>query len=84
MQCVCSTLWIRSLGIKTGTAQTGVFQGEEELLHFWYSGFVQGEDGVCYCITVLKESATSGQEDAARAFQEVAQGILDLGEEKGN
>ena len=46
--------------------------------------FVQGEDGVCYCITVLKESAASGQEDAARAFQEVAQGILDLGEEKGN
>lgn len=71
-------------GIKTGTAQTGVFQGEEELLHFWYSGFVQGKDGVCYCITVLKESAVSGQEDAALVFQEVAQGILALGDEKGN
>ena len=65
-------------------AQTGVFQGEEELLHFWYSGFVQGKDGVCYCITVLKESAVSGQEDAAQVFQEVAQGILALGDEKGN
>ena len=39
-------------GIKTGTAQTGGFQGEKEL--------------------------------AAQVFQEVAQGILALGDEKGN
>ena len=65
-------------GIKTGTAQTGVFQGEEELLHFWYSGFVWDDTGPRYCVTVLRESALDGQSLAAKAFQEVAQGLIAL------
>ena len=65
-------------GIKTGTAQTGVFQGEEELLHFWYSGLVWDDTGPRYCVTVLRESALDGQSLAAKAFQEVAQGLIAL------
>ena len=71
------------MGIKTGTAQTGVFQGEEELLHFWYCGFVCDENGPRYCVTVLKESATEDGGATASVFQKVAQGLL-LSLEEGN
>lgn len=71
------------VGIKTGTAQTGVYEGEEELLHFWYCGFVCDENGLRYCVTVLKESATEDGGATARVFQEVAQGLL-LSLEEGN
>lgn len=71
------------VGIKTGTAQTGVFQGEEELLHFWYCGFVCDENGPRYCVTVLKESATEDGGATASVFQKVAQGLL-LSLEEGN
>ena len=71
------------VGIKTGTAQTGVYEGEEELLHFWYSGFVCDETGPRYCVTVLKESSPEDGGATARVFQEVAQGLL-LSLEEGN
>ena len=65
----------RVSGIKTGTAQTGVMEGEEELLHFWYCGFVSGETGPKYCITVLAESTPDDQGAAARVFRQVAEGL---------
>ena len=71
------------VGIKTGTAQTGVYEGEEELLHFWYSGFVCDETGPRYCVTVLKESSPEDGGATARVFQEVARGLL-LSLEEGN
>lgn len=61
-----------SVGIKTGTAQTGVQEGEEELLHFWYCGFVSGAGGPRYCITVLAESTPDDRGAAARVFRQVA------------
>lgn len=64
------------VGIKTGTAQTGVFEGDEELLHFWYCGFVCDDTGPRYCVTVLKESATEDGGITAQVFQKVAQGLL--------
>ena len=60
------------VGIKTGTAQTGAFQGEEELLHFWYCGFVSGETGPRYCVAVLAESTPDDQGAAAQAFRQIA------------
>lgn len=58
-------------GAKTGTAQTGVYKDGEELLHFWYCGYVKPADGSCYCITVLAESATEDPGTAA-VFAEIA------------
>lgn len=61
-------------GIKTGTAQTGVYEDGEELMNFWYCGFICDGSGPRYCITVLKEGAKdSGR--AADAFRELAQEI---------
>ena len=68
------------VAIKTGTAQTGVYEGEEELLHFWYCGIVWEGDSPRWCVTVLKESSPDGQEDAAKAFRQVVQGLADLAE----
>lgn len=71
------------VGIKTGTAQTGVYEGEEELLHFWYCGFVCDDTGPRYCVTVLKESSPEDGGATARVFQKVAQGLL-VSLEEGN
>ncbi len=60
-------------GIKTGTAQTGVYQGKEELLHFWYCGYVCDETGPRYCVTVLRESAVDDLGVTARVFRAVAE-----------
>lgn len=62
-------------GIKTGTAQTGVYENGQELSHFWYCGFVCDETGPRYCITVLKESALDSQ-GVAEAFREIAAGCV--------
>lgn len=62
-------------GIKTGTAQTGVYEGTEELLHFWYCGYVCDETGPRYCITVLRESVTEDHGVTARVFRRVAEGL---------
>lgn len=63
-------------GIKTGTAQTGVFDGEEELLHFWYCGFVCDDFGPRYCVTVLRESTPDDGGSTARVFKKVAEALL--------
>ena len=63
-------------GIKTGTAQTGVMEDGEELLHFWYCGYVGEGDSPQYCITVLCESTPDDGGAAARAFRQAAQGLL--------
>lgn len=64
-------------GIKTGTAQTGLFQNGKELSHFWYCGFICDENGPRYCITVLKETAADSA-GTARAFKEIGEGIAGL------
>lgn len=61
-------------GIKTGTAQTGVYEDGEELLNFWYCGFISDDTGPRYCITVLKEGARDSG-SAAKTFRELAEGI---------
>lgn len=62
-------------GVKTGTAQTGAYNGEDELLHFWYCGFVCDETSPRYCISVLMESATEDNGETARVFKEIAEGL---------
>lgn len=62
-------------GIKTGTAQTGLYEGGEELSHFWYCGFICDGAGPRYCVTVLRESAVSDGGAAARTFREIGEGL---------
>ncbi len=65
-------------GIKTGTAQTGAYRGSQELLHFWYCGYVCDSAGPRYCIAVLAESTADDRGVTARVFREIAQGLGEL------
>lgn len=62
-------------GAKTGTAQTGVYEKGEELLHFWYCGYVKLDGGPTYCITVLAESTPNDHGAAAQVFRRVAESL---------
>lgn len=60
-------------GAKTGTAQTGVYRSDgEELLNFWYCGYVTEETGTTYCITVLSEGTADDRGAAGQVFGAVA------------
>lgn len=67
-----------TVGVKTGTAQTGVFSGEDELLHFWYCGFVCDETSVRYCISVLMDSAVDDNGITAQVFKEIAETLGEI------
>ena len=67
-----------TVGIKTGTAQTGVYRDGEELLHFWYSGFICDSTGPRYCVTVFRESTPDDGGAAARVFKQVTEDIAAL------
>ncbi len=62
-------------GIKTGTAQTGVYEDGHELLNFWYCGFVSDSSGPRYCITVLREGAADSG-SAAEVFKKIGEGLM--------
>ena len=64
-------------GIKTGTAQTGVYENGEELLHFWYSGYIEDENGPRYTVTVLREATPDDKGVTAQVFREIAEGIAE-------
>ena len=66
------------VALKTGTAQTGVFDGDRELLHFWYCGMVgPAPDQPRYCVTVLAESTPDDEGAAARVFRETARRLME-------
>lgn len=64
-------------GGKTATAQTGVFQGEEEVLHGWFAGFYPAKEPR-YAVVILAEGGGEGSELPARAFAALCNGIADL------
>ncbi len=70
-------------GVKTGTAQTGVYENGQELLHFWYCGYVKDAAGPRYCVTVLAESTPDDGGAAARVFKQVAEGLGRMMEKSG-
>ena len=65
-------------GGKTATAQTGVYQGEEEVLHGWFAGFYPAEEPQ-YAVVVLAEGGGEGSELPARTFAAICDGIADRG-----
>ena len=62
-------------GIKTGTAQTGAYQGERELMHHWYCGYVEGKTGPAYCVAVFREGVAEDGGVTAQVFQTLAQAL---------
>ena len=61
-------------GVKTGTAQTGQFEGSKEIVQGWYTGFFPLESPR-YSIVVLSENA-QGASDGAPVFQEIANALI--------
>ena len=62
-------------GVKTGTAQTGVYENGRELSHLWYCGYVES-GGKRYCVTVLREAVDQDGGTTARVFRQVAEEIF--------
>lgn len=65
-------------GIKTGTAQTGAFtEGGEEILNYWYAGYLCDREGVpVYTVVLLEE--TAGESHTAEAFRKIGDYLADF------
>lgn len=66
---------LTTAGGKTGTAQTGRYnEDDEELLDAWFGGFYPAEEPR-YTIVVMMDSGTHGSSDAARVFADIADAL---------
>lgn len=65
-------------GIKTGTAQTGVFAEDgEEILNYWYAGYIcDSEETPAYTLVILEE--TSGESHVPAAFRKISETLVDF------
>lgn len=65
-------------GIKTGTAQTGVYdENGEEILNYWYAGYICDEhETPVFTIVILEESA--GESHTAEAFRKIGEALVDF------
>ncbi|MFR4373946.1 MAG: penicillin-binding transpeptidase domain-containing protein [Acutalibacteraceae bacterium] len=65
-------------GIKTGTAQTGVYaESGDEILNYWYAGYIcDSDDAPAYTIVILEE--TAGESHTAVAFQKTGEALVDF------
>lgn len=61
-------------GGKTGSAQTGLYHGDAEIVHGWFTGFYPAE-APRYAITVLEEGGGDGGALPARVFAEICNAI---------
>ena len=64
-------------GGKTGSAQTGVYEDDKEIVHAWFSGFFPAESPK-YVVVVINEGKDSGGDYAAPVFKEIADRIQNL------
>lgn len=63
---------------KTATAQTGIFNPDRtEKLCTWFGGFFPAENPE-YTVVIIKEDGTTGGEDCAPVFKEIAEKIYSL------
>lgn len=60
---------------KTGTAQSGSFDNDREILRTWFAGFFPA-DNPSYIVVVLDEKGVGGNVDCAPVFKAVAEGIV--------
>lgn len=65
---------VYTAGGKTGSAQTGRYTDEGEIIHAWFAGFYPAEEPQ-YIIVVLIEGGGEGSAVAAPAFREICNGL---------
>lgn len=63
-----------SLAGKTGTAQSGIYEGGEEICRTWFTGFFPSGNPN-YIIVVLDENGEGGNVDCAPVFKRICEGI---------
>lgn len=65
-------------GIKTGTAQTGVYdEAGAEILNYWYAGYIcDSKEVPVYTIVIFEES--SGETHVPAAFKKIAETLVDF------
>ncbi len=59
---------------KTGSAQTGQFINNNEVVHGWFAGFFPTEDPK-YAITIFEEGGGNGADKPAKVFKEIADNV---------
>ena len=65
-------------GIKTGTAQTGVYdENGEEIENYWYAGYIcNAQEEPLYTLVVLEE--TAGETHVPQAFRKIGEALVDF------
>ena len=65
-------------GIKTGTAQTGVYdENGEEIENYWYAGYIcNAQEEPLYTLVVLEE--TAGEMHVPQAFRKIGETLVDF------
>ncbi len=64
-----------SLSGKTGTAQSGIYEGGKEICRTWFTGFFPS-DNPNYIVVVLNENGEGGNVDCAPVFRRICEGIV--------
>ncbi len=64
-----------SLAGKTGTAQSGVYSGNKEILRTWFAGFFPSNNPH-YIVVVMDENGSGGNADCAPVFKRICEGII--------
>lgn len=60
---------------KTGTAQSGIYDGKREICRTWFAGFFPA-DNPHYIAVILNEDGVGGSVDCAPVFKEIAENIV--------
>lgn len=64
-----------SLSGKTGTAQSGIYEGGKEICRTWFTGFFPSGNPN-YIVVVLNENGEGGNVDCGPVFRKVCEGIV--------
>ena len=64
-------------GAKTATAETGLKDGDREIIQAWYTGFYPA-DNPQYVITILAEDGDGGGKSCGPVFRDITGGIYDI------
>lgn len=64
-----------SLSGKTGTAQSGIYKNNKEILRTWFSGFFPSGNPN-YAVIVMNENGEGGNSDCAPVFRKICEGIV--------
>ena len=60
---------------KTGTAQSGTYNSDKEILRTWFAGFFPANNPN-YVVIVMDENGVGGNADCAPVFKAIAEGIV--------